>query len=323
MEEDKLENSVDDQELDEVFEILKKEIEIKHISENVRRVSAEENSGYTCKVCGTLVNRNHTKNCVHCGLSICKKCSSYGFCLNCWVNMKDDPRRTLKLTRTLAYMLPIITIAVLMQGICWYLITEGVLVGITLLMYRYAKYHILKHPNRFFALEWENEIQTEEFSSFLNPVDGRRYISNEVYRELDKKKARSVVKLENWLESITGFNDTPKPFVEDEPETLVEEMSIEDSFKTNENATAKGDNTKDNMIYNLIDKACPQCNKIVQFADFCPHCNIKYCPKCKTANNPYTKTCICGCVFPDLREEYFIWTGKRNIEWIDKDLKDN
>ena len=89
--EDEIENSVDDRELDEVFENLKKEIEIKHISENIRRVGAEEYSGYTCKVCGTLVNRNHTKNCVHCGLSICKKCSSYGFCLNYIIMFEYTP----------------------------------------------------------------------------------------------------------------------------------------------------------------------------------------------------------------------------------------
>ena len=67
--EEELDQTIDDQELDEVFEDLKKEIEMKHDSE-------EENSRITCKVCGTLANHTPTKNCVHCGLSICKKCSS-------------------------------------------------------------------------------------------------------------------------------------------------------------------------------------------------------------------------------------------------------
>ena len=317
---DELENPLIDQEIDEVFENLKKEIEKKHMLEN----KEEGNSGYACKVCGTLVNHTHTRNCVHCGLSICKKCSSYGFCLNCWVNMKDDPRRTLKLTRTVAYMLPVITIVVLFQGFRWYLITEGVLVGITLIMYFTTKYYILKHPNRFFSRDWEEEIHTEEFLLFLSPIDKRRYIPNDVCRELNKEKAKSISKLENWVESITGFKDVPKPYVEGEdllPESIVEEKTFKNSDKKQESATDEEDNTKDHMEYNLIDKPCPQCDKIVHFADFCPHCNIKYCPKCKTANNPYSKTCICGCKLPDLEEEYFLWTGKREIEFVDQKLK--
>ena len=77
------------------------------------------------------------------------------------------------------------------------------------------------------------------------------------------------------------------------------------------------------MEYVLSDKPCPKCGNAIKFADFCPSCNIKYCPKCKATNNPYARTCICGCKFPNLEEEYFLWTGKREIEFIDGSLNND
>src|SRR6056297_1433170 len=85
---------VSEDDFEEAYDLLKKSIDRK------RQTQRKEFNGSMCKICGKKLTSNaQLQECKLCNISTCKNCRSCGFCLNCFVHMKEDYRKTLKLTR--------------------------------------------------------------------------------------------------------------------------------------------------------------------------------------------------------------------------------
>jgi hypothetical protein len=315
------ERNLKDDDVDSVFTQLQQEIIQKRIHQK-NNPDSEMKPPYYCKICGLKKETyGKIKKCKHCNLSLCKSCSSNGFCINCWINMKNDARKTIKLFKLLSIASPFLLILLLYQAILeiiyqgifnklvQFLIGEIFLAGLMISLYFLSKNYINKYGSRYFESTWEKEIMTGYYRNLINPFKPQRYILKEMQQDFQRKRNHSVEKLKSWIDPEFSYDDVPIPAhilenkEEPNPEKLEDKEIPSPSIK-----------------YHLIGKECPElnCHEIIKFADFCPECNVKYCPECNKPNNPYNRLCLCGFVFPSLKEEYFRFIGHRDIEFQKK-----
>ena len=268
--------------------------------------SISEGIGYYCKICGKKVETDATPSrCLHCGIPICSKCRSCGFCLNCFVRLNTDTGKMLKLLRQLIWTAPFFSIFSLMYGIGNYFLTLAVLLGTLTLLYYGMRRKIISQPDRYFPLNWRKIVQAESYQQYQDPNLSKRFISAAMVDHYDQSIEDRKKKLQKWIEPNTDFSNVPVP---DVPESLEVEERIPgvDEFL----------NLK--IDYALIGQPCPKCKETIIFADFCPACNIKFFPECGEQNDPYVIKCLCGLIFPLLENEYLLLL-KKNKEFEKND----
>jgi hypothetical protein len=356
--------------VDNMDEIFPREAEIEKKNNLQQQLKKEqEKKGIYCKICGKFVEpisqefierynsskkitAQSTKNislsykkCSHCKISLCNNCSSCGFCLNCFTNMHEDARKTLKLFKNLIWSIPVFTFFLMFQGILEFILIELFLIGLFIGLFFYTKRTINVHGLRYFNPKWETKIKHESFTTYLNPFNPKKYVDQTFLRaETDKQKIK-INHLKNWINS-EDYSDVPIPtHIQNELKSMDKDiLNIKDSGnlsineQTNEDGESKKippskkindaeSSIKENIThklkkyYKLIDKKCPNCNEIIKFADFCPTCNVRFCPLCNIDNNPYNKICICSYKFTPLQEEYIAWAGTDEVEFVKSESK--
>lgn len=304
IEEDSEEN-IDEYSLDEVFEDLRDTIIKKRISDEIHS-ETDEKRPYFCKLCGKKKKSYmKVKRCLNCELPICYECSSVGFCVYCWVNMTEDARKTLKVLRYLFISMPVFLLFLLYRSISeiielgsysfflYFIFSEIIVISITLGLFFYSRKRILDDNSRYFEMKWLNQIKRASYLSKLDPFESNRFIEDELFNEIKNRKENSVEKLKAW---ITQEEEIMEP-----PDYLInEEAKTNDLIFRNHNPNIKNRQVK----YNYIGKPCPNCEREILFADFCPDCNVRFCPSCKQENYLYTRICECSFIFNSLKEEY-------------------
>ena len=318
------EKKPDEEEIDEVFKDLKKEII------NKRELSKFnlKSEGYYCKLCGKFASFKKEpitrwRTCSHCHIPIDRNCRSCGYCLNCFLNLNEDAQKTLKLLKFLNWFVPLFCSSFLyFQGYLSFIFTELFLIIIFSGLYFYAQRYINSHSKRFFKSKWENIIKDEQYKVFWDPESQIRYLDDHIIENGHKSIEKRKEKLKKWIEPEKELSNVPVP-------AYIENKSFEIRRKDELNSVNKNDmiqfkqNTQSNegdMIFKLNN--CPKCSEKIKFANFCPSCNRKFCPDCGIENRIYNRLCLCGFEFPELKDEFFKWTGTNEVEFIDKDNKD-
>ncbi|MHA1647480.1 MAG: hypothetical protein ACTSVL_07905 [Promethearchaeota archaeon] len=302
---------ISDEEFASVYGNLKEDIINRHI--NAENHLAQE---VYCKLCGRKFKSDSTvKNCAHCKIPVCKECRTNEFCLNCWINLSDDARKTLSLLKLMCFTVPILTLFVLFQGIVAFLIAEAVMNIIDLFLYFFSKYFILKHASNYFKPQWEEVIQKPEYRDYFDRTSPKRYLHPKMIEDFNRKRAKHAKSLHDWVDPKLKLEDIPKPAYIDKMEEEIGKEGVDD-FLVKKFYAANNQKEKSSIEvkYKLIGKACPICGKIIQFADFCAECNRKFCPKCGAEHNPFNRICQCGFIFPALEQEYFKWAGNTKVE---------
>lgn len=297
-----------DEDLDIVFDEIKEEI-------TQKRDIDEKSINHYCKICGKKKNEKLIRCCKVCNIPICKKCSNGQFCINCWVNLKDDPRKTIKLTQTLALFIPLITIFVLFSNLARYFITNIIIIAILLLISFFARYQVIRHPTKFVKTSWWQKTQTKEYREILNPEKPERYIFRELVQNYQDQKKKKIEKLKNWIEMGDQLANIPIPahYKEIKQQEQNKSIILGNKLVPTRKNFVENANSEKNLEYLLIEKPCPQCKTIIKFADFCPECNERYCPKCGENSRSYTLKCICGYKLEPLMKEFMKWTGTEEI----------
>lgn len=232
--------------------------------------------GFYCKSCGIYIrNFDEPERCPHCHIPICQKCTSCNLCLHCYIHLKERTRRLLKFFQTMIWASPFLLLFTFYNGWQTYLINTGIAVTFFTTAYYIEIQIILKKPFVHFDSTWENTIRSDEYQQISNEKSARRYISPEAVEELLKREAE----LADHLNKLT-------------------ERSFQ---RTTQNSVQ---NSIVPISYKLIGKPCPKCGKIIEFADFCVECELKFCPICDQEHDPYSKRCVCGFEFPNLIDEF-------------------
>ncbi|MHA1718272.1 MAG: hypothetical protein ACTSWX_07120 [Promethearchaeota archaeon] len=318
------EEKFDEDELDEVFKDLKKEIIEK------REFSKEKfkKTGYYCKLCGEFTSFKKEpisswRTCSHCHIPINRKCRSCGLCLNCFINLNDEAQKTLKLMRFLIWFVPIFSGTFLFfQGFIRFLLSELFLIILFSSLYFYTLYYINNHSERYYNNRWESIIKENNYKVYLDPYKNKRYLDDHTIERENKKIEKRKEKLKRWIEPDLDYSKIPIPAhikeYSDNMNPKIENKTInkENTQYTNRNVQF----IENKSIYKL--KKCPKCGKEIKFANFCPSCNRKFCPECGTENVAYNRLCLCGFVFPVLEEEFYKWAGTNEVKYIKKDKND-
>ena len=314
----------DEEEIDKVFKDLKKEIKNKR---ELSKLSLEK-EGYYCKLCGKFASFKKEpitkwRTCSHCHIPIDRNCRSCGYCLNCFLNLNEDAQKTLKLFRFLILFVPIFCSPFLyFQGYLRFIFTELFLIILLSSLYIYAKWYINSHSKRYFNNKWEIIIKNEQYNDYLDPNSRTRYLDDQIikneYNIIEKRKE----KLKKWIEPDKALLEVPIPaYIENKPvensrKDEFNSMNKEEIIQFEQNTQSNGEE----VIFKLI--KCPKCGKDIKFANFCPSCNRKYCPDCGIENMIYNRLCLCGFIFPVLKDEFFKWAGTNEVEFLNKDNKD-
>ncbi|UYP46458.1 Shikimate kinase [Candidatus Lokiarchaeum ossiferum] len=296
-----------DVDLEVAFNQIKEEI-------SQKKETNKKTINYYCKICGKKQEMKKTKFCKVCKIPVCKKCRNGQFCINCWVNFKEDPRKTIKLTQTLALFIPFITVFILLSDVIRYFITNIVIISILLLISFVARFQIIKNPTKFIELSWWQNTQTEKYQEILNPLTPERYINKELIQNYQDQKQKKIKKLKNWIEMGDQLANIPIPAHYEDKKLHkgdISEYSEAELVSTIENLDKNADRKK--WEYLLIDKPCPKCQSIIKFADFCIECNERYCPKCGENSDSYSLKCICGYNFEPLPSEFMKWTNTNEV----------
>ncbi len=314
----------DEEEIDEVFKDLKKEII------NKREISKLnlKNEGYYCKLCGNYASFkkepiNRWRTCSHCNIPIDRNCRSCGYCLNCFINLNEDAQKTLKLLRFLIWFVPLFCSPFLyFQGYLSFIFTELFLIILFSGLFFYAQRYINSHSKRYFTKKWEDIINDEQYKVFLDPESQIRYLDDHIIENGHKSIEKRKEKLKNWIEPDKTLLKVPVP-------AYIEKNTLENS-RTDELFEVKNDKMTEisqktqiyegELIFKL--KNCPKCGEEIKFANFCLSCNRKYCPECGIDNMIYNRLCLCGFIFPVLKDEFFKWAGTDEVEFLNNDNKD-
>ncbi|QEE14901.1 hypothetical protein DSAG12_00722 [Promethearchaeum syntrophicum] len=318
------ENRALDGEIDKVFKELKKEIIDKREPSklNVKK------EGYYCKLCGEFTTFRKEpiiklRSCSHCHIPIDRHCRSCGYCLNCFLNLTDDAQKTLKLLKFLFWFIPIFSSPFLyFQGYLRFILTELFIIILFAGLYFYAKWYISSHTNRYFNNNWEDIIKNEQYKVYLDPDSRIRYLNAIIIEDGHKNIEKRKEKLKRWIEPEKELSKVPVPAYIEKKILKINEKEDFNSFNKKEIMHIK-QNTKINEeepMYKL--KKCPKCSEEIKFANFCPSCNRKFCPECGIENTIYNRLCLCGFVFPELKDEFFKWAGTDEVEFLNKDNKE-
>ena len=318
------ENKTDEEEIDRVFKGLKKEIINKREPSKLK----PKNEGYYCKLCGefTVFRKEpivKLRTCSHCHIPIDRNCRSCGYCLNCFLNLNDDAQKTLKLLRFLFWFIPIFSSPFLyFQGLLRFVLTELFIIFLFAGFYLYAKWYINNHSKRYFNNKWEELINNEHYRVYLDPDSRIRYLDDMIIKTGNDNIEKRKEKLKRWIEPEKELSKIPVPaYIENKIHEINEKVDF-NSMNKKEIIHIK-QNTKQNekeIIFKL--NKCPKCAGEIKFANFCPSCNRKFCPECKIENMIYNRLCLCGFVFPELKEEFFKWAGTNEVEYLNKENKD-
>jgi len=316
-------NKKDEEEIDKVFKDLKKEIINKREPSKLKL----KNEGYHCKLCGEITSFRKEpivklRSCSHCHIPIDRNCRSCGFCLNCFLNLNEDAQKTLKLLRFLFWFVPVFSGPFLyFQGYLSFILTEIFIIFLFAGLYFYAQWYINSHSKRYFNTKWEKIIRNEQYSVYLDPDSRIRYLDDTIIQVGHDNIEKRKEKLKRWIEPEKELSKVPVPaYIENKSLKINEEEDYK-SMNTNEMIHIK-QNTElieGEIIFKL--KRCPKCAKEIKFANFCPSCNRKFCPECEIENTIYNRLCLCGFVFPDLKDEFFKWAGTNEVEYLNKDNK--
>lgn len=315
------EKKPDEEEIDNVFKDLKKEI----INKREYSKSNLKKKGYYCKLCGNHASFKKEpitkwRTCSLCHIPIDRNCRSCGYCLNCFLNLNEEAQKTLKLLRLLTWFVPIFCSPFLyFQGYLKFISRELFLIILFSGLYFYAQWYINRHSKQYCNNKWENIIKDEQYKVYLDPNSRIRYLDEYIIKGENNKIEKRIEKLKRWIEPDKGFSDVPVP-------AYIEKKSLKNSKFIEKNSFNKNDmiqfkqNTQLNegeAIYKL--KKCPKCGKEIKFANFCPNCNRKFCPDCGIENTIYNRLCLCGFIFPMLEDEFFKWTGTNEVEFFKKE----
>jgi hypothetical protein len=242
---------------------------------------------FHCKICGkSYQNPANLESCSHCGVPVCSKCVSCGFCLNCFLNISEDGRKTLKLFLNLLFVLPIVALFVLFQGWVRFLVAELVIISLFTTLYFYTKQKITSNPGRYFNPKWEARIHSDAYMLEIQD-HGPNLIIDDYARGQTKdlwKKPSSAPKL------ITEI-----------PNNEAEEKEVGDRYAfLMENENNNSHIVDDAWKQSLDAKICPTCHESMEYESFCLQCERKFCPQCRVDNEPFVQRCLCGYRFPPL-----------------------
>ena len=311
-----------EKEIDKVFNDLKKEIMNKRELSNLNL----KIEGYYCKLCGKYASFKREpisrwRTCSHCHIPIDRNCRSCGYCLNCFLNLNEDAQKTLKLLRFLILFVPIFCSPFLyFQGYLRFIFTELFLIILLSGLYFYAQWYINGHSKRYFKNNWEFVIKNEQYKDYLDPNSRIRYLDDHIIKNGHKNIEKRKEKLKRWIEPDKELSKVPVP-------AHIQKKSLENYREDDlgiENKTEtilfkqKAQSNGGEMIFKLIN--CPKCGEEIKFANFCPSCNRKYCPDCGIENMIYNRLCLCGFIFPVLKDEFFKWAGTNEVEFLNKDM---
>ncbi len=307
------EEKSDGDEIEHVFKNLKKEIINKR---EISKLNLEK-EGYYCKLCGKHASFKKEpiaklRACSHCQIPIDRNCRSCGYCLNCFLNLNEDAQKTLKLLRFLIWFVPIFCGPFLFfQGYLRFISTELFLITLLSGFYFYAQRYINNHSKRYFNNEWEKIIKDEKYNDYLNPNSRIRYLDEHVIKNEYNKIEKRKEKLKRWIEPNKTFSEIPVP-------AYIEKNSLNknDVIQFNQNTQPN----EGKVVFNLT--KCPKCGKEIKYANFCPSCNRKFCPECGIDNMIYNRLCLCGFIFPELKDEFFKWAGTNEVVFLKKDNKE-
>ncbi len=312
LEEYNIKEYIDDEEFDETFSEIGKILPSINIEEEL--VSKK-----ICKLCGDIYKSGKLKNCSICNITVCKKCLSNSFCLNCWVNLSADKRKNFHLRRLFLLFIPIFILFLILKldyrlfrrigylSIAFIFGSEGL-----------TKAEIKKNPEKYLKKEWYNVIQSENYKEICNENSPQRYILEKIYEDIDDQKKKSISKMKRWIDPLNDMKNIQKPYYITKED--IDHQNIELINEDKEPLFTKINIMQDypDISYNLINKKCKKCKNIIKFADFCPECNIKICPNCLLENNPYSSSCVCGFKFNPLEYEFIKWSKNNEVEFQDK-----
>ncbi len=286
------EREVSEEFYDEVFTSLRNEIESKQKDQT--QSDSFPDVKVCCKVCG-IKQKNSSLNyiCKQCGVITCKKCRSCGFCLNCYVHLHEDARKTLKLTRILVITAPAILVFLNIYGILYYFSVILFMMIFFGGLYLYTRSLILKNPSKYIDPNWLSVLKTPYYESLRDSTNQDRYIDKSEIESLEKKKERRINNLKTWIEPDNSDEIPKKPLLYEENSNDFPDERIKEKIAPQREIT-----------YKFIDKSCPLCGETIQFADFCPECDKKFCPECGEETSPYSARCLCGFCYPDLEKEF-------------------
>jgi hypothetical protein len=265
--------------------------------------------GYFCKICGEYIKNYDTpQRCTHCHIPVCNADISCSFCLNCYVKLNNLTRGILKFSRIIAISSPFFLVFLILYNFLYYIIFSLFLAGVFIGLYYYQIFLIRKKHTEFFPKNWEDVVHSKEYQELTNEKSSRRFIPQEQIEKFEndlRKYSNRKQEDQNFIASVLNTN---KENVRSEDQIGMEkneEDTIVETQESSKDISSPISNAKiQEFSYNLIGKACPLCGKTIEFADFCPDCNRKFCPKCGFEYNPYSTICVCGFRFPNLIEEF-------------------
>ncbi len=315
-----LEESLDDRATDEEFEDTFLDIREEIASKNE---TGEIVSQRRCKICGKLQNTKSISRCKVCNIPACKKCRNSHFCINCWINLKDDPRKTIKLTQYLALFIPVAIIFLLFQSLTRYLIANAIIISLLLSISFLTKYQVGKHPNKYLNYDWLEKTKSKWYASLVDLQNPECYIHGDLIQDYQNKKQKKIQKLKNWINMEEQMANIPVPAhynsLDKQNDLLSSKLEEQSSLSPVD--SCKQDNFDRNYEYSMIGKQCPSCGAKIEFADFCPECNIRFCPKCAKSTSPFALRCMCGLKFVPLTVEFSNW-AKNDEVIFQKEIND-
>jgi len=274
--EKKFGKNISEEEYEQVYSSLKREIQSKN------SIGAK-----ICRICGKSEKNTlrDFKRCPICDILVCNKCTSCGFCLNCYVNLNEDARKTLKLTRILALTIPGLLLFLLIYGILYYILVSSFLMIFFGTLHYYTRYQIRENHGRFLDKKWLKRINLPQYQQLTNQRNKKTYFT--VFDDNPRKVEKTVKKKKIKEKRIEKEMATNKRVKKERMKNLIQAQWTETPEK-----------------YRMIHEECPHCGEEIKFADFCTNCEIRYCPECGEHNNPYSRKCICGYQFSNLEMEF-------------------
>jgi len=189
-------------------------------------------------------------------------------------------------------------------------------------LFFYAQWYINSHSKRYFTKKWEDITNDEQYKVFLDPESQKRYLDDHIIEKGHNSIEKRKEKLKRWIEPDKALSKVPVP-------AYIEKNSLKNTSKDDlnivniENMIQSNKNTQTDegeLIFKLI--KCPKCGEEIKFGNFCLSCNRKFCPECGIDTMIYNRLCLCGFIFPVLKDEFFKWAGTDEVEFLNEDNKD-
>ncbi len=287
---------------------------------------------FHCKVCAESFPASEKALCAYCKVPICADCDSLSFCLNCYINLHDSVQVQLKLTKTLAWAVPLLLGVITWFDLALWIFGVIGMFGFFAGMHFFIRYLIVHNPEKYISPHWRKITDSLDYKAFIQenkPLKVNTFFAITP----DDLPLREKVNVKENLKKSSPHPYSPEHIEKMEPPAYLDEnfgLWLEQEITKKIDEENKLSLPKDMSLEDvkrelsrLRGKSCPTCTEDLDLGGICFTCHTKICPECAAPTNFVAGKCVCGYKFIPLQALFKTPPAPRDQPPIEEDRVDN